>query len=142
MKILIIPTLLLISLSCFSQSDFDSFGKKDENGPKLVWSSYVESQRTWSISFYDNGSIYYQNPEYDYIVDNNYNQTFQSLSEVKKMHSDMLTVLKNSEPIIKENYAIQKGPFSSVELKIKDIPKTYAFTKYALKVFGKELYKY
>ena len=38
---------------------------------------------------------------------------------------------------VKENYG-KKGLLSSMELKIRDIPKTYTFTIYALKVFWKE----
>jgi hypothetical protein len=53
----------------------------------------------------------------------------------------MKEVSKNKETIIKDNYAIEKGALGSVKLKIKDIPKTFYFSKYAIKQFQKSLNK-
>jgi hypothetical protein len=53
----------------------------------------------------------------------------------------MKEVSKKKKTIVKDKYAIEKDAFGSVKLKIKDIKKTFYFTKYAMKLFQQSLNK-
>jgi len=135
--------LVFIPLLSFGQETFDSFNKdNNEDGPKLIFKSYTDAEQTYFLAFYDDGRIMYQSPEYDYLEDRKFNNIFNSVEEIKILLTDMKTVSKKKETIIKEKYAIEKNAFGSVKLKIKDIPKTFFFTKYAMKLFQKALDKY
>ena len=70
------------------------------------------------------------------------NNTFSSLKEIKELVNDIKKVQNKKETIVKEKYAIQKGKFGSATVKIKDIPQTYTFTKYAVRLFIKSLSKF
>lgn len=144
MKNFILIIALFLSFNITAQ---DTVNKKTQDTtkiekPKLVWNSYSDVKQTYSISFLSDGSIQYQSQKYDYINDKKVCNTFTSIEDIKQLQKDMMQVLKAKKTISNEKYTIEKGAFSSVELKIKGIDRTYYFTKYALKLFGKELKRY
>lgn len=134
--------ILFLSMPSFSQTNFDDFNKPKDDSIKIVFQSYTEIQQTHYLAFLSNGYIIYQSSDYDYIDDRKINMTFKSIEEIKKMTDDMEKVRKSKKEVVTDNYAIQNGEMGSVKLKIKHIPKTYYFTKYALRLFKKELSKY
>ena len=136
MKHLILLVVLFSSLNLSAQDTMQL------ESPKHVYSSYTDVKQTYGLSFYSDGSILYQSDEYDYIKDKKVCNTFKSIEEIKELQSDMIKVLKSKKTITGEKYTIKKGAFSSVEIKIKGIDRTYYFTKYALKLFSKELKKF
>ena len=138
MKKLII-LLLFIPILSFGQS-FDSFNENDGE-PKVIYKSYTDSEETYFIAFYDNGTIVHQSNEYNYVEDRKTNKTFSSAQEFVQLLADMKEVSKKKKTIIKDKYAIEKDAFGSVKLKIKDIQKTFYFSKYAMKLFQKSLDK-
>lgn len=133
MKLLIYLLLLSFTFNSLAQ---DTTSIKES---KLIYSSYTDIKETYGISFYSEGIILYQSKEYDYIKDKKICNTFSSIEEIKNLHGDMMKVLKIKKTIAAENYTIKKGAFASVELNIKGIERTYYFTKYTLKLFGKGL---
>jgi hypothetical protein len=137
--------LLCVPLIGFGQEKtFESFNSKEETYPKLVYKSYTDTDgdQTYFLAFYEDGSIWYQDPKYKMIKTRLTNNTFKSIEEIKDFFNDIKKVQKNKETIIKEKYAIEKAAFGSVSFQIKDIPKTYTFSKYAIKLFKKALSKF
>ena len=64
------------------------------------------------------------------------------ISGIRKLVDDIKMVQKKKQPISTDLYIIEKGSFGSATLKIKNVPTTYTITKYALKLFEKELKKF
>jgi len=64
------------------------------------------------------------------------------VSGIRKLVNDIKTVQKKKQPINNDLYSINKGSFGTAELKIVNVPRTYTFTKYAVKLFEKELKKF
>ena len=116
MKKLII-LLLFIPILSFGQS-FDSFNENDGE-PKVIYKSYTDSEETYFIAFYDNGTIVHQSNEYNYVEDRKTNKTFSSAQEFVQLLADMKEVSKKKKTIIKDKYAIEKDAFGSVKLKIR-----------------------
>ena len=64
------------------------------------------------------------------------------ISGIRKLVDDIKMVQKKKQPISTDLYTIEKGSFGSATLKITNVPRTYTFTKYAIKLFEKELKKF
>jgi len=113
-------------------------------GQDLIWKSYVgpDGDRTFEIKFYSDGSIWTQGVEYNYIRDGKKSTVLKSIDGINALYDDMIFVLKTKQTVLNEMYEIKKGSFSPIELRIDGEPKTYFFTKYALKEFGRALKKY
>ena len=139
-KLLII--LFCLPMTGFGQEKtFESFNSKDSY-PKLVYESYTEFDETYYLAFFEDGSILYQDPKFTALEMRVTNNTFNSIEEFKEFFDDIKKVQKNKETLIKEKYAIEKAAFGSVSFQIKDIPKTYTFSKYGIKLFKKSLSKF
>jgi len=139
-KILLI--LLCLPMIGFGQGKtFESFNSEDTY-PKLVYESYTDGDETYYLAFFEDGLILYQDPKYTALETRLTNNTFSSIEDIKEFFDDIKKVQKEKETIVKEKYAIEKAAFGSVSVRIKDIPKTYTFTKYAVKLFKKSLSKF
>jgi len=126
---------ILIFLLFFSSFSF---------GQDLIWESYVghDGDRTFEIAFYSDGSIWTQGVEFNYIRNGKKSTVLKSINGIKALCDDMFYVLKTKQTVINEMYEIKSGKYSPVELRIDGEPKTYFFTKFAIKEFGKALDKY
>ena len=109
---------------------------------ELVWQSYNEeipystiNEPSRAISFYSDGSIITQGIEYDHLKQ-------YGISGIRKLVDDIKMVQKNKESISTDLYTIEKGSFGSAKLKLTSVPRKYNFTKYAIKLFEKELKKF
>ena len=113
-------------------------------GQDLIWESYVglDGDRTFEIAFYSDGSIWTQGVEFNYIRNGKKSTVLKSIDGINSLYDDMLYVLKTKQTVINEMYEIKSGKYSPVELRIDGEPKTYFFTKFAIKKFGKALNKY
>ena len=111
---------------------------------ELVWKSYTDpnGEQTYAISFYSDGSIYTQGIEYTYLRDPKHMDLLDGISGIRKLVDDIKMVQKKKQPISTDLYTIEKGSFGSATLKITNVPRTYTFTKYAIKLFEKELKKF
>lgn len=131
MKKLLLVLLLLSTSSFVSAQD-------------LVWRSYTEpdGDLSYSLSFYSDGSVFTQGIDYSYLRDAKYMDLLEGISGIRKFVDDIKTVQKKKQPILNEKYSISKGSFGSAEVKLQNVPRTYTFTKYAIKLFEKELKKF
>jgi hypothetical protein len=113
-------------------------------GQDLIWKSYVgpDRDRTFEIAFYSDGSIWTQGVEFNYIRNGKKSTVLKSIDGIRSLHDDMFYVLKTRQTILNKMYEIKSGKFSPVELRIDGEAKTYYFTKFAIKEFGKALDKY
>ena len=113
-------------------------------GQDLIWKSYVgpDGDRTFEIAFYSDGSIWTQGVEFNYIRNGKKSAVLKSIDGIRSLHDDMFYVLKTRQTILNKMYEIKSGKFSPVELRIDGEAKTYYFTKFAIKEFGKALDKY
>ena len=109
---------------------------------ELVWQSYNQeilystiNEPSRGISFYSDGSIITQGIEYDHLKK-------YGISGIRKLVDDIKMVQKNKESISTVLYTIEKGSFGSAKLKLTSVPRKYNFTKYAIKLFEKELKKF
>ena len=113
-----------------------------QSNAKMIWQSTTDGTQTYYIGFLSDGKIVYQSAEYDYIDDRKYSSVLGSVAEFKVLVAYMKKVIKTKEEIATHTYTIKKGDFGSAKLHILGIPRDYTFTKYALKLFEKELSKY
>ena len=113
-------------------------------GQDLIWKSYVgpDRDRTFEIAFYSDGSIWTPGVEFNYIRNGKKSTVLKSIDGIRSLHDDMFYVLKTRQTILNKMYEIKSGKFSPVELRIDGEAKTYYFTKFAIKEFGKALDKY
>lgn len=113
-------------------------------GQDLIWKSYVgpKGDRTFEIAFYSDGSIWTQGVDFNYIRNGKKSKVLKSINGIKSLYDDMFYVLKTKQTVLNEMYEIKSGKYSPVELRIDGEPKTYFFTKFAIKEFGKALDKY
>ncbi len=113
-------------------------------GQDLIWKSFVgpDGDRTFEIEFYSDGSIWTQGIEFNYIRDGKKSTVLKNINGIKALYDDMVSVLKTKQTVLNEMYEIKKGSFTPIELRIDGEPKTYFFTKYAVKEFGKALKKH
>ncbi|MDG2372087.1 MAG: hypothetical protein P8L83_05700 [Flavobacteriaceae bacterium] len=113
-------------------------------GQDLIWKSFVgpDGDRTFEIEFYSDGSIWTQGIEFNYIRDGKKSTVLKNIDGIKALYDDMVSVLKTKQTVLNEMYEIKKGSFTPIELRIDGEPKTYFFTKYAVKEFGKALKKH
>ena len=113
-------------------------------GQDLIWKSYVgpKGDRTYEIAFYSDGSIWTQGVDFNYIRNGKKSKVLKSINGIRSLHDDMFYVLKTKQTVLNEMYEIKSGKHSPVELRIDGEPKTYFFTKFAIKEFGKALDKY
>ena len=109
---------------------------------ELVWQSYNEeilystiNEPSRGISFYSDGSIITQGIEYDHLKK-------YGISGIRKLVDDIKMVQKHKEPISTDLYTIEKGSFGSAKLKLTSVPRTYTFSKSAIKSFEKYLKKF
>ena len=127
MKKLLLISVFLISSNAFCQ--------------KLVWQSYVDenSDRSFAIEFYDDGSVFTQGIDFNYIRDGKYMDLFNGIDGIKNFINDVKSVQKKKRSIVNDLYKIEKGSFGSAIVNFKNIPRPYTFTKYAIKDFEKQL---
>ena len=125
-----IPLILALIVSTYTQSQ------------ELVWQSYNEeilystiNEPSRGISFYSDGSIITQGIEYDHLKK-------YGISGIRKLVDDIKMVQKHKEPISTDLYTIEKGSFGSAKLKLTSVPRTYTFSKSAIKSFEKYLKKF
>ena len=109
---------------------------------ELVWQSYNEeilystiNEPSRGISFYSDGSIITQGIEHDHFKK-------YGISGIRKLVDDIKMVQKHKEPISTDLYTIEKGSFGSAKLKLTSVPRTYTFSKSAIKSFEKYLKKF
>jgi len=110
----------------------------------LVWQSYTDfnGEQSYPIAFYSDGSIFSQDILTTYLRDPEHMDLLDGVSGIRKLVNDIKTVQKKKQPINNDLYSINKGSFGTAELKIVNVPRTYTFTKYAVKLFEKELKKF
>tara|TARA_B110000438_G_scaffold94061_1_gene93480 strand:+ start:325 stop:654 length:330 start_codon:yes stop_codon:yes gene_type:complete len=101
-----------------------------------------DGDRTFEIAFYSDGSIWTQGVEFNYIRNGKKSTVLKSIDGIRSLHDDMSYVLETKQSILNEMYEIKSGKFSPVELRIDGEAKTYFFTKFSIKKFGKALDKY
>ncbi len=114
------------------------------SGQELVWKSFVgpDGNRQSEIEFYSDGSIWTQGVEFNFIRNGRKSSVLKNFNGIQDLHDDMVFVIKTKQTVLNEMYEIKKGVFSPIELRIDGEPKTYFFTKYEVKKFGKALKKF
>ncbi len=109
---------------------------------QLVWTNSGASAdlgvvTTYNFAIYDNGTLYYQDPKFARIESPIPNNTFKSLNEFAKMLDD----ISLKKYIATEQYTLTPV-LGGVQVKIKNVPHTYTYVPYLVRVLKKEVAKY
>ena len=109
---------------------------------QLVWTNSGASAdlgmvTTYNFAIYDDGTLYYQDPKFARIESPIPNSTFKSLNEFAKMLDD----ISLKRYIATEQYTLTPV-LGGVQVKIKNVPHTYTYVPYLVRVLKKEVAKH